>query len=80
MFTIGAILAIATPLIPVIFGFSLTTYLFFFFLPAGVGAALAGDAIIKFWASRAFPTLLRNTALGTIRTPPVFRSSSTACS
>jgi inositol transporter-like SP family MFS transporter len=65
MFTIGAILVVVSPLIPVVFGFSLITYLAFI-LPAGVGAALAGDAIIKFWASRAFPTLLRNTALGTI--------------
>ncbi|MFF2773106.1 hypothetical protein ACFVUP_39015, partial [Streptomyces bacillaris] len=65
LFTIGGVLAIVTPLIPVIFGFSLTTYLLFF-LPAAIGAALAGDGIIKFWATRAFPTLLRNTALGTI--------------
>lgn len=64
-FTAGGIIAVLAPLIPVVLGFSLGTYIFFF-LPSAIGAALAGEGIMRFWAARAFPTLLRNTALGVI--------------
>ncbi|MFE4834576.1 nitrate/nitrite transporter [Arthrobacter sp. NPDC056691] len=65
LFTVGAVLLVVTPFIPVVFGFSFVTYLIFF-LPSAIGSALASEGIMKFWAARSFPVLLRNTAVGVI--------------
>ncbi|MFF1830704.1 MFS transporter [Paenarthrobacter sp. NPDC058040] len=65
LFRVGAVLLVVTPFIPVVFGFSMVTYLIFF-LPSAIGSALASEGIMKFWAARSFPVLLRNTAVGVI--------------
>jgi MFS transporter, SP family, inositol transporter len=64
-FTIGAVLYVAGLLVPVIFGFSVTTYIASGVLGA-VGAGFAFETIMKVWAQESFPTLIRTTAQGTI--------------
>lgn len=64
-FTIGAVAWTLGLLIPVVFGFSLTTYL------VSLGVSLFGmvfsfEGIMKIWSQEQFPTLLRSTAQGTV--------------
>lgn len=62
-FTVGAVLTVIGLLVPVVFGFSVATYLMAVILMIG-GGTFAGEAIMKVWAQEQFPTLLRTTAQG----------------
>lgn len=64
-FTVGAILTVVGLLVPVIFGFSIATYLVAVILMIG-GGSFAGEAIMKVWTQEQFPTMLRTTAQGTV--------------
>ncbi|MFF2842492.1 MFS transporter [Paenarthrobacter sp. NPDC057981] len=64
-FTVGAVLYVVSLLVPVIFGFSATTYIVSGVLGA-VGAGFAFETVMKVWAQESFPTLIRSTAQGTI--------------
>ncbi|MCC2591863.1 MFS transporter [Tessaracoccus sp. OS52] len=64
-FTFGAVLYVASLLVPAIFGFTVTTFLVSGFAGA-IGMAFSFETIMKVWAQKSFPTLLRTTAQGTI--------------
>lgn len=64
-FTLGAIVLVATPLIPVVFGFTYQTFLITL-LPLIFAGVFAGEPIMKFWSQQSFPTLLRTTAQGAV--------------
>jgi inositol transporter-like SP family MFS transporter len=64
-FTLGAIVLVATPLIPVVFGFTYQTFLLTL-LPLIFAGVFAGEPIMKFWSQQSFPTLLRTTAQGAV--------------
>lgn len=64
-FRVGAVLTVAAMLIPAIFGFTVLTYVLSIGLMS-VGAAFAGEAIMKVWTQEQFPTLLRTTAQGAV--------------
>ena len=65
LFVIGVVAATLLTLLPVIAGFSPTTFIIAI---AGTGLLgfMGGDPLMKFWMQRSFPTLLRTTAQGTI--------------
>ena len=65
LFIAGAIISIIGSLIPVVFGFSVTTYIAAITMMVA-GASFAGEAIMKIWTQEQFPTLLRTTAQGTV--------------
>ena len=65
LFIAGAIVAIVGSLVPVVFGFSVATYIVALAMMAA-GASFAGEAIMKIWSQEQFPTLLRTTAQGTV--------------
>ncbi|MEV6159865.1 MFS transporter [Nonomuraea sp. NPDC052129] len=64
-FTIGAVFQVLSPLTIAIFGVNVVTYLVSIVFTA-VGTAFAFEGIMKVWAQRSFPTLLRTTAQGLI--------------
>jgi MFS transporter, SP family, inositol transporter len=64
-FTVGAVMTVVGLLVPVVFGFSIATYLIAVIMMIG-GGSFAGEAIMKVWAQEQFPTLLRTTAQGTV--------------
>lgn len=64
-FTLGAIAFTAAQLIPILFGFSTVTYLASTVVTS-FAAAFAGEAIMKVWTQRSFPSLVRTTAQGVI--------------
>jgi inositol transporter-like SP family MFS transporter len=65
LFIAGAIVAVLGSLVPVLFGFSVVTYIVALAMMAA-GASFAGEAIMKIWSQEQFPTLLRTTAQGTV--------------
>lgn len=64
-FTIAAIFQVASPAVIAIFGVSIPTYLISIVLQT-VGTAFAFEGILRVWAQKSFPTLLRTTATGWI--------------
>lgn len=64
-FTVGAVFQVFSPLTIALFGVSIPTYLASIVFTA-VGTAFAFEGIMKVWAQRSFPTLLRTTAQGAI--------------
>lgn len=64
-FRVGAVMSVAAMLVPAILGFSVATYIASIGLMS-VGAAFAGESIMKVWTQEQFPTLLRTTAQGGI--------------
>lgn len=64
-FRVGAVLFLASLLVPVVFGYTLVTYLVMQTM-LSVGVAFAGEAIMKVWTQEQFPTLLRTSAQGII--------------
>jgi inositol transporter-like SP family MFS transporter len=64
-FTVGAIFQVLSPLTIALFGVSIVTYLVSIVFTA-IGTAFAFEGIMKVWAQRSFPTLLRTTAQGAI--------------
>lgn len=64
-FCVGAVLVVVGNLVPVIFGFSIASYVGSRVLAMG-GAAFAGEAIMKLWTQESFPPLLRATAQGAV--------------
>lgn len=64
-FRVGAVMTVAAMLVPAIFGFTVVTYVASIGL-MGLGAAFAGESIMKVWTQEQFPTLLRTTAQGGI--------------
>lgn len=65
LFIAGAIVTILGSLVPIVFGFSVATYIASLAMMAA-GASFAGEAIMKIWTQEQFPTLLRTTAQGTV--------------
>ncbi|MDY0914550.1 MFS transporter [Rathayibacter festucae] len=64
-FTIGAVFQVLSPLSFAVFGVSIPTYLASIVFTA-IGTAFAFEGIMKVWAQKSFPTLLRTTAQGAI--------------
>ncbi|MEV4954073.1 MFS transporter [Paenarthrobacter nitroguajacolicus] len=64
-FKIGAICWVASQLVYVVFGISLTTAIIAGLIGL-VGSSFASEGIMKVWTQEQFPTLLRTTAQGTI--------------
>lgn len=64
-FRVGAVLFLASLLVPVVFGYTLGTYLVMQTM-LSVGVAFAGEGIMKVWTQEQFPTLLRTSAQGII--------------
>jgi len=64
-FKVGAVLWVVAMLIPVVFGFSLTTYIASAVLGVA-GGVFSFEPIMKVWTQEQFPTLLRTTAQGAI--------------
>ncbi|WP_432246148.1 MFS transporter (plasmid) [Arthrobacter sp. G.S.26] len=64
-FTVGAVFQVLSPLSFAVFGVSIATYLASIVFTA-IGTAFAFEGIMKVWAQKSFPTLLRTTAQGAI--------------
>ncbi|VXB52598.1 MFS transporter, SP family, inositol transporter [Arthrobacter sp. 9V] len=64
-FKVGAICWVASQLVYVVFGISLTTAIIAGLIGL-VGSSFASEGIMKVWTQEQFPTLLRTTAQGTI--------------
>jgi inositol transporter-like SP family MFS transporter len=64
-FTVGAVLMVLGNVIPAVFGLTVATYIASRIVTL-LGAAFAGEAIMKTWAQESFPTLLRTTAQGSV--------------
>ena len=62
-FYVGLVAYILSPLIPAVFGVSVTTLIIWQVLGA-IGGSFAFEAIMKVWTQESFPTLLRTTAQG----------------
>lgn len=65
LFVAGAVVTVLATLVPVVFGFSVASYIAALVM-MGAGSSFAGEAIMKIWAQEQFPTLLRTTAQGTV--------------
>lgn len=64
-FTVGAVMQVLSPATLAVFGVNAITYLVSIVFTA-IGTAFAFEGIMKVWAQRSFPTLLRTTAQGSI--------------
>jgi inositol transporter-like SP family MFS transporter len=64
-FTVGAVFQVLSPLVIALFGVNATTYIVSVVFTA-IGTAFAFEGIMKVWAQRSFPTLVRTTAQGVI--------------
>ncbi len=64
-FTIGAVFQVLSPLTLALFGVNVASYLASVAFTA-IGTAFAFEGIMKVWAQKSFPTLLRTTAQGVI--------------
>ena len=64
-FTVGAVLIVLGNLVPAVLGLTVPTYIASRIVTL-LGAAFAGEAIMKTWAQESFPTLLRTTAQGSV--------------
>lgn len=64
-FRIGAVAWVVALIIPIVFGFSLVTYLVSAVV-AVAGMAFSFEGIMKVWSQEQFPTLLRSTAQGAV--------------
>lgn len=65
MFLLGAILLISAYLLPVLFNFTLPSWIACL-LFAAIGNGLAFEGIMKIWTQESFPTMIRSTAQGMI--------------
>ena len=64
-FTVGAVFQVLSPLVIALFGVNATTYIVSIVFTAA-GTAFAFEGIMKVWAQKSFPTLLRTTVQGII--------------
>lgn len=64
-FAVGAVLIVLGNLVPAILGLTVATYIASRIVIL-LGAAFAGEAMMKTWTQESFPTLLRTTAQGTV--------------
>lgn len=64
-FAVGGVFMICAVLVPVAFGFTLTTLSTSLAL-AAIGGTFAFEGIMKVWAQESFPTMLRSSAQGSI--------------
>ncbi|WP_315070658.1 MFS transporter [uncultured Microbacterium sp.] len=67
LYLAGGIMYAAAYLVPVVFGFSITSIVALILLSA-VGSVFCGEPILRVWANEAFPTMIRGTAQGAIFT------------